>query len=83
MILCISQRYSNPLVHRAIILFNGKEVKGCVYADDQNGVIGRYALPLAVDVWDNLIQVWEQGKVRIIDPDAVNLHEIYTRCDRG
>lgn len=73
----------NSLALRAIITLNGEVVKYCTYADDEQGVIIRYAI-LNDGLPTELLQLRETGIVQIIDPeDPQTIHDAYTRCDRG
>ena len=76
------EAYLMSLCMRAIILFNGKRIKNCIYANDERGYIMKYKEPPQV-IDDNLVTETLRGKVRIIDPDEEDLiAEGYTRCDR-
>lgn len=65
----------SPLTKRAIILLNRAPVKYCIEADEESGYVITYD--------KNWLRVRMEGEVKILDPLEINIHEIYTRCDRG
>lgn len=73
------------LCMRAIVTLDGKKVERCVMADEEKGEV-EYLIDnddprwkrefFGVDYWPS---EKKYGKVRIIDPQAVSLHEVYSK----
>lgn len=71
-----------PLCRRAIILFNGHALDRVVEADEEQGYVivhERWPDGQLKVFGDRLVQLKLIGKVRIIDPDEVDLAEVYLK----
>lgn len=79
--------FTNPrlrdLCRRARVLLDDRVVEKVIYANEEDGVLIKYCLdqngkPIACSLDEFATEVC-YGKVKIIDPETVDLSEVYLR----
>lgn len=75
----------NPLNLRAVVFLDGVKAELCLMADEESGCIERY-VPRTDPRWQTefkYVDYWPtevvRGAVKIVDPEAVDLGEVYLK----